>query len=74
MKKKLQERKLVMEICTGITDRKHEELIFSTGDCPLCTALDKIESLDARIIEKDEQITRLTERLLDEKDVPSTMH
>lgn len=44
-----------MEICSN----NHDEIVFSTRYCPLCSANDKIEGLESEIVELNDKITNL---------------
>ena len=46
-----------MELCSG--GRKHEQICYEGGDCPVCELLAEIEDLKKEIEEKDEEIEKL---------------
>jgi hypothetical protein len=48
-----------LDVCCGFTSRPHESIAFAkneSGDCPVCTLLDKAEAADREIEQLQERL------------------
>lgn len=48
-----------MKICDGNRINRHEEIVYDESACPLCEAVDKIDTLERANEELEEEIENL---------------